>query len=140
MDEAKDPKAILAGTFEVSLTLSTTRSMKINGYIFAGETVEQLNARITSMQEVVEHQAIRADVINKEAQKDAMVQSLELGVEHIKDLAEKKKANVKLNTQQRLSLDRSETDIRNVQSQIASLDAAIKAGRAKLNGAAPPSA
>lgn len=145
-DDKPDGNTIICGNAEMSLQLTQTRTLKISCYIYAGEDTDALNDRIDAMQDVIDRQAVRCDITNKEAQIDAVTGSMRQYREHVAMLVEQKtlvdRGEKKLTSQEKLQLkqqiEKSDADLRNFNAQIESLQAAVKKGRSRLNGAAAP--
>lgn len=141
-DEAKEGHTLIVGNYDITLQLSQGRAIKIMGYIYAGESNEAINARLDAAQDALDRQFIRTDVVNKEAQIDAVTANMRQYREHVTLLVEKKNAvdrgdkAIKLNSQEKLQLGKLDADLANFNAQIESLQAAVKKGKSRLNGAA----
>ncbi len=124
----------------MSLQMTDKRVLKISCYIYAGEDSDELSKRLDALQDVLDRQAVRCDVVNKEAQIDAVMAGMLQYREHVAQLVEKKheaeKGGKKLSSQERLQVDKLDADLRNFNAQIESLQAAVKKGKQRLNGAA----
>jgi hypothetical protein len=127
--------AVIIGNFEVSLTLTDKRTIKMSGYVFNKDTPEDLNVRLDAAQDALDRQAIRCDIANKESQIANLTQGLEFHAEHFEELVAKKQNVGKLTTQEKQLIGKFDQDVRGAQAQIRSLQAAVAAGRQKINGA-----
>lgn len=130
-----EPRTI-TGNFEVAVSLTDRRSLKVSGYFFSDDVLEEMNKRVDMAQQVLDRQVVYCDVINKEAQIAGHEQNLENIKENFEGLKLIEKGGKKLTSQQKLTMDQFDPTIRSALKQIDSLRAAVKAGRAKLNGVA----
>lgn len=131
----EDGETVIIGNFEVSHQLTQQRTMRVTGYIYNKDTPEAINARIDIMQDAMDRQFIRCDVVNKEAQEKATMAALENHRQVIDDLIKKRDEGKKLSSQEKQTIDRWDDNLRNGKAQMASLRSAIAEGRKKLNGA-----
>ncbi len=141
MSKPKDGNTIIVGNYEVAMHLTQQRTIKVSGYIYADETNEAVNARLDAAQDALDRQYIRADITNKEAQLAAAAESLNIHRQHFEVVVQKKTARergekVHLTTQDKQLIDKYDSDVKAVNAQIASLQAAIAKGKQKLNGQA----
>lgn len=136
MEEAKPPRVAI-GNFTITLNLSDKRGLSVQGVIYSDDTPKELNERLDMFQDVLDRQHIRADVQNKEAQINQLIESLEPAAQGYEDLVELKKKGKRLTSQQLQSLDHYDTNVRSVKRNVESLQHAVRAGRMKLNGVAP---
>lgn len=139
MSEPKDVNTIIVGNFEVAMQLTQSRTLKITGYRYAHDSAETLNARLDDAQDALDRQFVRADIFNKEAQLASCTDNLVLMADRFKDVLEKKNARDRgdggrLLTNEKEILNKYDGDVKNINAQIASLQAAIRAGKQKING------
>lgn len=127
-DEAK---RFQSGNFTLTLNLTQTRGISMQGFVYSDDTRADVDARVDMMQDVLDRQAVRCDVTSKEAQIAAHVQNLELMREQMEDLVAQKNAGKKLATTQKQALDNYEPSVRRAKEMIDGLRAAIKAAKAK---------
>lgn len=132
----EDGDTVIVGNFEVALTLTTNRTIKMSGYVYNKDTPEEINHRLDQFQDAIERQAVRCDVTNKEAQIDAMMAQLEGHADHFSSIVEKKNSGQKLTSQDKALIDKYDMDVRGAKKSIESLQAAVKKGKSRLNGAA----
>lgn len=138
-DKKADGATIIVGNYEVAMQLTQQRTIKISGYVYADESNEAVNARLDAAQDALDRQYIRADIVSKEAQIEAAMQSLVVHREHFDSVVQKKNARdrgeqVRLTTQDKEMIGKYDQDVKAVNAQIASLQAAIAKGRQKING------
>lgn len=141
-DLKNDSDKIIIGNFEVAMQLSQQRTIKITGYRYAGESTEDFNARLDGAQDAMDRQFVRADIVNKEAQIEALIGNMIQYKEQLAELAqlavtaEKEGApkGKRLNSQQRQALTNSDQTLKNMDAQLKSLQAAIARGKQKVNG------
>lgn len=136
IEDVRSP--VIVGNFEVALALTQSRTIKMMGYVFKEDAAEDINARVDAMQDVIDRQAVRSDVQNKEAQKAAALEALEQHAGFMADMADKQKSNKPLATVEKERLKTTDGTVRGLKRNIASLEAAIEAGKKKLNGAHAP--
>ena len=130
---------IIVGNYEVAMQLTQQRTIKVSGYIYADESNEDVNARLDAAQDALDRQYIRADIVSKEAQIEAAMQSLVVHRQHFESVVEKKTAREKgervhLTTNDKQLIEKYDQDVKAVNAQIASLQAAIAKGKQKING------
>ena len=137
-ETTKLPERTLSGNFELTLILSDKRQMRITGYLYSDDTRDQMNERVDLAQDVMDRQAIRADLVNKEAQIASLDAGLEQMAEHMKALTEKEGKGMKLATTEKENAKKYDVTVKQMLRQRESLKAAIKEGKHKLglNGSA----
>ena len=133
MDENVLPRS-LAGNFALTIDLTDKRKLQITGYIYSDDTPEQINARLDQCQDALDRQAIRTDVVVKEAEITQLGVNLEALVQHNEALLNLQKGNVKLTATQKQQMGQFEASVRWHTQQKESKAAAIAAARRKLNG------
>ena len=136
VDKPVDEARTATGSFECAVNLSERRTLRVTGYTYSDDTMEEINARVDAMQDVLDRQLIRADLVAKEAQITQFTQNLEHIQESFQGLLALQQSGKKLTSQQKLQIDSFDTNVKNNMKQIESLRAAIKAGKQKINGAA----
>jgi len=124
----------VTGSFEVAMALSQQRTIKMTGYTYSDDDVAAVNARIDIVQDVFDRQFVRADITNKEAQIAAMEQNLENLDDSVQGLVKRKESGKALNSQQDMTVKNYKSSRDQQLKAIASLRAAIVAGRQKING------
>lgn len=135
-----DGPTLIVGNYEVTMQLTQQRTIRLSGYVYANESNEAVNARLDAAQDALDRQYIRADIVTKEAQIESAMQSLVVHREHFDAVVQKKNARdrgeqVRLTTQDKEMIGKYDSDVKAVNSQIASLQAAIAKGKIRLNGA-----
>jgi hypothetical protein len=130
MENAEGTRHIV-GNFEVTLNLTDKRGIKMLGYVYDDDTPKEINDRVDLYQDVLDRQFIRSDIINKSAQIQQYEASINAIQENYNSLVTKQ-ADHKLTSQDKLSLGKSESDIRQCRKMIESLSAAIAEGRKLL--------
>lgn len=145
--EQEDQKGrLVEGNFQITHQLTQQRSITMSGYLYHGESANELNARIDALQDVMDRQFVRADLKKKEAEREQYVAGMNQHLEHLEKLrasmeATNGHAKRKLSSQERQQLDREAETTEGAKKHIASLDAAIAAAREYLkNSGAQPSA
>lgn len=128
---------LISGSFKCSLQLSDRRQFEINGYFFSDDTIVEMNQRVDMAQEVLDRQAIRADVTNKEAQITAHLANQQAIKDSFEELISLQQSGAKLTSQQQQAIDNFEPTMDRSKRAIDDLRAAIETGRMKLNGHAP---
>lgn len=133
MTVAKEPRT-LSGNFEIAISLTDRRTLKVTGCLYSDDRLPDMHSRIDMVQEVLDRQAIRSDMQNKEAQIAQHLQNLENIHESYAGLIEIQKSAKKLTSQQQQSIAQFEPTVRQATKMIENLRAAIREGRQKLNG------
>lgn len=135
MNEKTDaPARTVTGNFEVAMALSQQRTIKMTGCTYSDDDVATVNARVDIVQDVLDRQFVRADITNKEAQIAAMEQNLENLDDSVQGLVKLRETGKSLNSQQKLQVQNYDASRGQQMKTIASLRAAIVAGRQKING------
>jgi uncharacterized lipoprotein NlpE involved in copper resistance len=132
MDAEVTTSRQLAGSFDLTLNLSDRRGIKMAAYMYSDDTPAEINKRIDQMQDVLDRQAIRADLVNKRAQIDGMHAHLVNLKNAYEGLADKKRAGKKLNSSEIMAMSNHGRQTKEAVDNIASLEAAIAAGEKKL--------
>jgi hypothetical protein len=131
-----DGTSVIVGNFEVSVTLTDKRTIKMSGYVYNGETPEEINQALDLVNDALDRQQVRYDVVNKESQIESITQNLEVHRDHFNELVEKRNKAGKLTSQEKQMIDKYDSDVRGAVRSVESLKAAVAAGRKKLNGSA----
>ncbi len=134
-------ETIIVGNYEVTMQLTQQRTIRVSGYIYADESNTAVNARLDAAQDALDRQFVRSDIVSKEAQLEAAANSLDIHRQHFEVVVQKKTAKergekIHLTTQDKQLIDKYDSDVKAVNAQIASLQAAIAKGKLRLNGAA----
>lgn len=82
-------KTTVGGQFVISLQVSTTRQIQMTGHVYSDDTPAELNARIDAYDAAITRQAIKADIVNKEAQLAAHVANIKLLRDQYAELVKK---------------------------------------------------
>jgi hypothetical protein len=125
----------LAGTFQCRMQLTQQREIVMTGHVYSDDTKEEINARIDLHQDAMDRQFIRCDLTNKQAQRENMIQQLELHRQQLEELRAMQgdgAGKVKLTSQQRQILQTGEASVRQAVKNIEMLDSLIAAAQKKL--------
>lgn len=125
------------GQFKITMLLTKERSIEASFNVSTSDTAETLNAKIDKYQDAITRQFVRLDLVSKEAQVEQAKQSLEDLVEQYDGLKTLKAEGGHLASTKKQQMANHEQTLKAIRKNIASLQSAIKAGRDKLNGAAP---
>ncbi len=136
MDENVLPRS-LAGNFELTIVLTDKRQLRMTGYVYSDDDAASIDARLDQFQNALDRQAIRADVVLKEAEITQLDTNLEALVQHNDALMNLQKGAAKLTATQKQQLAQFEQSVRWHTQQKESKAAAIAAARRKLNGVYP---
>lgn len=129
-------KRTLSGNFECAVNLTDRRTLKVTGCLFLEDTPAEMHARIDVAQDLLDRQAVRCDIVQKEAQVAGHLQNLENMKEAYAALVAKKQKARKLTSQEELALANFDPSVKQSMAMIDSLRAAIASGKQKINGAA----
>ena len=131
-DAATIAARTVAGTFDITLNLTDRRGIKMTGYVYSDDTPTSINQRLDQFQDALDRQAIRSDIVNKEAQLAGHIQNLEAFKRSYDELLSKRDAGGKLTSQEKNGLANFEPGVKHAKEAIESLRAAIKAAHDKL--------
>ena len=130
---------IITGSFQCQMQLTNGRTLVLSGQFYSDDTMEDKHARLDEFQALVDRQFIRVDVINKEAQREALVQGLESHLTKLEELNAAKvakqngdKSKPGLTSQEQTILKQGQDQVRGAKQNIAMLDSLIAAGKKKL--------
>lgn len=129
-DEVKP--TVIVGGFQVTLNLTDKRGLSMTGHVYLDDQPKDINARIDMFQDVLDRQAIRADLITKRALIVQHNENLSRYGDHYQSLVRKQKGARKLTPAEKLELDNYDTGVAKASEMIQSLESAIAAGEAKL--------
>lgn len=136
VDKKEDSQRTATGSLECAVNLTDRRTLRITGYTYSDDSLDEINARVDAMQDVLDRQVIRADIVNKEAQIDQHTRNLEHIQESFQGLLTMQQGGKKLTSQQKQQLDNFEPTVKNAMKMIEDLRVSIRIGKQKLNGAA----
>lgn len=130
--EGESGNRTLAGNFECTLNLTDKRGIRVTGYIYSDDTAQQVNARVDAMMDVLDRQAIRADIVTKRAQIEGLTQNLQQHRDHYVALVEKKNTVKSLTSAEKKQIEDYDPQVKKAMEMIASFQSAIDAGEKKL--------
>ena len=136
MDENVLPRS-LAGNFELTIVLTDKRQLRMTGYVYSDDDAVSINARLDQFQDVLDRQAVRVDIVTKEAEIAQNDRAIEALVQHNDALMNLQKGAAKLTATQKQQLAQFEQSVRFHVQQKESKAAAIAAAKQKLNGVHP---
>lgn len=139
LDDQGRPRTI-TGNFQMQMNLSQQRNLVVTGYIFSDDDIDKINKKLDDAQDAIDRQFIRCDLLNKEAQAKAILAEVERSREMLEALATKdagdglseKRQRSKLSSQERMTLQNGQQNIKKQLDYVEGLRSAIKEGRAKL--------
>lgn len=145
MEKEKDGVRLAEGNFQITLQLTQRRSIVMSGYVYHGETADELNARLDAMQASIDRQETRCGLTEKELQRKALMESIDQFREQLEELAARKNARsaglskdpkssktTKLSSQEMAALENGQATIKVQLKNVAKLDAEIALAREKL--------
>jgi hypothetical protein len=91
MTEELKPDGLIQGSYTISLDIAGRR-VQIGGYIQAGDTKEAIIAKMDEMQDVIDHQLVRADLKSQEGHLKGELAALEALLDDHDKIIEKSKA------------------------------------------------
>lgn len=124
----------VTGNFEVHCALTQQRTVKITGVIYNDDVAGDISKRVDMAQDELDRQFIRGDILNKTAQIAQRHENIKRMQESVEGLT-RKKEGARLKTQEQLQLDNFDVSLKGELSAIESLEAAIVAGRKKIETA-----
>jgi hypothetical protein len=131
MTEAAEA-TVVTGTFQVTLNLTDKRGLSMTGHVYLSDSPKDINARIDLYQDVLDRQAIRADLITKRALIVQHNENLSRYSEHYQSLVRKQRGARKLTPAEKLEVDNYDSGVAKASEMIQSLESAIAAGEARL--------
>lgn len=138
-EEEKPVGPLIVGNYEVAMQLTQNRTIKITGYIYNNENNAAVDARIDGAMDALDRQFVRADIISKEAHVAALMQGIEDTTREFKSIVDMKEELAKtgkpLPSTQKQKIAQHDHTVRGLKAQVESLQAAIKRGKQKINGA-----
>lgn len=140
--DAEGADRVVIGSFQARLQLTQTRELLMSGHIYSDDDPKDVNLRLDAFQDALDRQGVRCDIVNKEAQLVAQREGLRDLEFRIKELemaaASKGRDNglghkgKGLTSQDNLNLKNYHANIRQIKHNIESLEAAVRAAKAKL--------
>jgi len=131
MSEEINGKRQALGHFTLTLNLTDRRGIQVQAVQYSDDTPEELNKRLDALQDVLDRQAVRFDIIDKQAR----IRSFETGLEAMKETMEgmsaKQKKGMKLTSSEKEHVGNYSRQVDHAKKQIASLEADIAEARKK---------
>lgn len=128
-------QSVITGNFELTAQLagSSGKAMRVSGYIYDGESIESVNARLDLLQEAIDRQRTRSEIPELEAKREQMVRGMEQARDVLAEMEGKQKRGESLSSQERLNMRNLSTSIAKANEEIikgaeAIADAKLKAG------------
>jgi hypothetical protein len=131
---------LITGTVTVKLMLTQTREIMVSGHLYSDDTPDKVNQRIDEWQDALDRQAVRCDIVNKEAQIAALEQGMKDALERGETLKAKHAASrdlqrpdrVKFTSAEEKELNQMVLNAQGWKKQAESLRAAISAAKLKI--------
>ena len=125
MDQLDQGNTPITGNFEISLPAPDGASLRITGYVYAGEDIASLNERMDLCRESLRRQQRKLEVPAVQKTVDAMESQLGHFQQAYADVLEKRKGGLKLTSQEITAME-------NYPKQIAQMKKEIEKGRATI--------
>jgi hypothetical protein len=123
----------IVGNVDITNNLTDKRGIKISFYIVEGEEDRAgMNRLIDMAMDVCDRQVVRADIINKRAERAMFAANLNLINQNYERLINKRSGAKKLTSQEMLQISKYDADVQMCKNGIESADAAISAAEKKL--------
>lgn len=120
MPENQDNPATQAvtGNFSINAQMSTGKQISVSGYLYDGESVESVNARLDLLHDVIDRQRMRAEIPDLESALEKLITSLNMHKEGMQALEKKKELGGKLSSQEKNILDNMLPTLQRISSDI----------------------
>lgn len=132
--EKVDDAAVNAvmGNFSLQAVMPGDKTFSVSGYLFSGESVESLNARVDLLHDVIDRQRTRTEIPKLEAIRDQQIRQLDQMREHMAGLDARVSGGGKaLTSQEKLALKNISESLGKVQADIDKGAEAIAEAKAK---------
>ena len=124
----------VVGNFELNCALTDRRTLKITGVVYSDDSAIEVSKRVDAMQDEVDRQVIRVDIVSKAAQLKSMEENIERQREAVDGLI-KKRDGGKINSQEKKALENADRGMEQNVKMMESLASAIAEGKKKLQTA-----
>ena len=128
---------LISGSFKCAVQLSDRRQFEVSGYFYGDDTLSEMHQRVDMAQDVLDRQMIRADMVTKQAQIEGLHASEQAIRDNFEELMSLVQGGKNLTSQQQQILDNFEPSLNRSKRAVQDLEAAIAAGRMRLNGHGP---
>lgn len=123
-------KAII-GNFNLQAQLPNSRTISIAGYVYEGEALASLNDRLDICQEAIDRQRFRCEIPELEIAREQRVTALRQMEEHMSGIEQKERDGKKLTSQERMTLQNMQVNLKKVNEDIEKGDKAIASAKLK---------
>jgi hypothetical protein len=127
--------ALVTGNFTFNATLPNGKTLAISGYVYEGESLESVNARVTAFDDIVNHQRDRNEVEVLEAKLAAAIDQLEVNHIHYGAMLKKRDAGGKLTAAEKSALEVMDINVKRHNDEIQKGQDAITALKEKIGKA-----
>ena len=118
MAEEKEGARIIDGSFDITANLPNSSQVIVHGYLYQDETLEQKNARLDEIADMVARQHARAGIELREAQIRQLTDNLKQIKKQIEDLSVLKLEKGHLTSNQKQTLDNADRSITSLTDQV----------------------
>jgi len=120
------------GNFQLSAQLPQGKSINVQGYLMAGESVESLNQRLDLLHDVMDRQRTRAEIPELEVKLEQSIKRLDEIKAHYTALNMKKAEGKTMTTQEKQALGVQDVNINHIMEDIEKGRVAISVAKAKV--------
>lgn len=102
---------LAVGNFTLAAQLPNQRNIQVAGYMYHGDTREEIDARLDLYQECIERQRVRCEIPELEAAREQRVKGLEQARAILTELEERQKSGDRLSSQEQMNIRNMRTNI-----------------------------
>jgi hypothetical protein len=122
----------VTGNFTIQATLPQGKNVTFSGYLYDGESIESVNARVDLLHDAIDRQRTRAEIPELEVVLESSVKRLDEIKQHYAVLLKKKAEDGKLSTQERQALDVMDINVKKHADDIETGRAKIAEAKSKI--------
>lgn len=131
MDQIDQGNVPITGNFEISLPAPDGASLRITGYVYAGEAVSSLNERMDLCREALARQQRKLEVPAVQKTKEALQNQIDTFQQAYADLLEKRNNKAKMSSQEVSALENYPKQIKHMKNELEKATATIAKAEAK---------
>lgn len=120
------------GNFQLSAQLPQGKSINVQGYLMAGESVESLNQRLDLLHDVMDRQRTRAEIPELEVKLEQSIKRLDEIRGHYTALNDKKAKGKNLTSNEKSAIEVQDVNIQHIMEDIEKGRVAIAEAKAKV--------
>jgi hypothetical protein len=128
-----EKETVIVGSFDITTNLPKANGGQIvfHGYLYAADTSKEINARVDQLQEAAKRQFEREGMEVRYAERTKWLHELDRNKEAYAQLADKKKAGMKLKTQEQTAYEQAERSQKTILENIQTIENGIEETKKK---------